>query len=107
MGGEVMEFLSELSLAVFVVGNLLLAVLFPVACGLRQYYIRKLCKYRGTKIKPGAGCVTCAYCHRCSRAKKSEEYQLYAYFARVLSHRAKEMYDKIWEAEQAGKKEMK
>lgn len=66
---------------------------------LKQHYVRKLCRYRGTKEKPGPGCVICAYHHECDRAKKSEEYKAYSYYRRVLPDHAKELFDKIWEEE--------
>lgn len=68
---------------------------------LKQHNIRKLCKYRGVKGKPGPACVICAYHHECARAKQSTEYKQYSYYRRVLPDTAKELFDKIWEEEKA------
>lgn len=68
---------------------------------LKQHHIRKLCKYRRTKEKPGPACVICAYHHQCGRARQSKEYKQYSYCRRVLPDRAKEIFDEIWAEEKA------
>ena len=69
---------------------------------LKQYYIRKLCRYRGAKEKHGPACVICAYHHQCAEAKQSREYKQYAYWRRVCPEQAKAVFDQIWEQAKAG-----
>ena len=83
----------------FIFYGILYSLPFLVVGLLRQHYIRKLCKYRGTGEKPGRKCVICAYHHQCARAEQSREYKQYSYFRRVLPERAKEIFDGIWEEE--------
>lgn len=74
---------------------------------LKQYNIRKLCRYQGRKGKPGAACVICAYHHKCARAGQSREYKQYAYWRRVCPEQAKAIFDEVWEQAKAGAKEAK
>ena len=98
-----LEFWASL-LKGFIFYGILYSIPIFIMEALIQYYIRKLCKYRGTKLKPGPVCVTCAYHHKCSRAKQSEEYKSYAYFRRVCPDKAKEIFDEIWNAEKTALK---
>ena len=85
----------------FIFYGILYGLLFAGAGFLKQRYIRKLCKYRGTGEEPGRKCVICAYHHQCGRAGQSRGYKQYSYFRRVIPEQAKELFDKIWEEEKA------
>lgn len=85
----------------FIFYGILYAASFLCVDLLKQRYIRKLCKYRGGREKPGSACVICAYHHQCARAKQSTEYKWYSYCRRVLPDKAKELFDEIWEVEKA------
>lgn len=90
-------------LASFMVIGFLCSLPFLIIDLLKQHYIRQLCKYKGTKGKPGPACVICAYHHDCNRAKQSTEYKQYSYCRRVLPDTAKELFDKIWDEEKAAR----
>lgn len=90
----------ELLAALVFLGLISWVVYLPLLF-VNQYYIRKLCRYRGTDKKPGQACVICAYNDKCSRAKKSKEYLQFSYFRRVIPDRAKEIYDEAWSTEKS------
>ncbi|MCX4372960.1 MAG: hypothetical protein OSJ58_14290 [Dysosmobacter sp.] len=91
----------ELLAGFVLLGLISWAVYLPVHFAV-QFYIRKMCRYRGVKEKPGRACVICAYNEKCSRAKSSKEYKQFAYYRKVLPDRAKALFDEIWAEEKAG-----
>ena len=75
---------------------LMLLVLFSL---LKQRYLRGLCKFGGTKEKPGRACVVCSYNHQCHRARESQELKNYYYWRKMIPEKGKAIYDEIWEEE--------
>lgn len=66
---------------------------------LKQHYLRNLCKYGGTKERPGRACVVCSYNHQCGRAKESQELKDYYYWRKMIPAKGKVIYDAIWKEE--------
>lgn len=83
----------------FVFYGIIYSLLFMPLRFLKQHYVRKLCKYRGTTEQPGRACVVCSYNNHCNRVKKSKEYENYLYWRKMVPEKGKAMYDEIWEEE--------
>ena len=83
----------------FVFYGLIFSLLFLLFSLLKGHYLKDLCKYGGTKEKPGRACVVCSYNHQCDRARESKELKDYYYWRKMVPAKGKAIYDEIWEEE--------
>lgn len=80
----------------FVFYGMIFSLLFLPFSLLKRHYLKDLCKYVGTKEKPGRACVVCSYNHQCNRARESEELKNYYYWRKMIPEKGKAIYDEIW-----------
>lgn len=83
----------------FVFYGIIYSLLFLPFSLLKRHYLKDLCKYGGTKEKPGWACVVCSYNHQCPRARESKELKDYYYWRKMVPAKGKAIYDEIWEEE--------